>query len=96
MQGGIRLRKFGAGLLELLVQFGCIDLRQELALRDVRANIHEPALEIPVGPGENWRFEQRFDLRRQQQTAGGWLAVGDTTLTLGVASSIVSARTTAR
>jgi len=47
----VRLRggKIGQGLAQLLVEFGCFDLRQQRSLLHMRADVVRPVRQIAVG-----------------------------------------------
>src|SRR5208283_5339271 len=62
---GLRRRQFRPRLLELLIQLGRIDFRQELTLFNPAADVHVPALQIAARPRVNRRVNESLDVSRQ-------------------------------
>ena len=70
-EGGFGLVELSPGAIELLVEFRRIDLGQKLPGLDMGADVHQPALEIPVGARIDRRFDPRLDFSRQRQVGSG-------------------------
>ena len=69
----VRLRgvELGPRLAELLVDLRCLDLGQELALLDARADVDEPPLEIAAGARVDRRVREGARRPGQGQLVGG-------------------------
>ncbi len=63
---GLDALQIGAGLRELLIDFGRVDLGQQIALLHTGADIEIPALQVSVRARVNRRFNIRLDICRQE------------------------------
>ena len=61
----MRRVEFGARLPQLLIDFGCVDLRQQVALFDLRAYVEIPAFQVPTGACIDRRIYERLSASGQ-------------------------------
>ncbi len=71
VQVGLRGIQVRSGLLQLLVDFGSFNLREQLALLDMRANVEIPALQIATGSRIDWRVTECLRVAGQNNFLGG-------------------------
>jgi hypothetical protein len=69
-QARVRRRRRGAGLRELLIEVRRVDLGQHLTALHPVADVHQPALEIPVHPRVDGRLLDGLDAPGQREVRG--------------------------
>ena len=73
---GVRRREVGAGLLQLLLELGGVDLGEQLAGFHPGAQLDEPPLEVSAGPRVDRRIDLRLHRSRQDNLLGRRAGLG--------------------
>ena len=67
---GLHALQFGARLVQLLVDFGRLDLGQEIAFAHVRANVEVPLLQVAVGARVDGRIGKCLYIAGKREIVG--------------------------